>query len=125
VAAPVRKKAAAEAVKLKIAAGASAAEAAREVGVSERSVRRWCADPDFASEVSQLRAELVGCALGQLAHALSRAVATLVQLLDDDSSVARLGAARALLASTLAYREATNVEERLQALEASMPRPGR
>jgi predicted transcriptional regulator len=125
VAAPVRKKAAAEAVKLKIAAGASAAEAAREVGVSERSVRRWCADPNFAGEVGQLRAELVGQALGQLAHALTRAVATLAELLDDESSMARLGAARALLTSTLAYREAVSIEERLQALETHMPRRGR
>ncbi|RSS04108.1 helix-turn-helix domain-containing protein [Streptomyces sp. WAC00469] len=56
-----------------LARGLSAAEASRQTGIPERTVREWRADPEFASVVTQLRGELLEeataalVALGRLA----------------------------------------------------------
>uniref|UniRef100_A0AAU2JP75 Uncharacterized protein n=1 Tax=Streptomyces sp. NBC_00049 TaxID=2903617 RepID=A0AAU2JP75_9ACTN len=58
-------------------------------------------------------------AVGQLAAASTKAVATLVDALDNEKGQARVQAARVLLDAVLALRESLDLEQRLAALEAA------
>ena len=49
-----------------LAAGACAAEAARQTGVSLSTVNRRMADPDFRRFVADLRGQMLAAALGRL-----------------------------------------------------------
>ena len=109
-----------------LAAGATKQEAARLVGVGERTVYRRLEDPRFRRRVDEARAELVNRAVGSLADASSAAVATLRALLEADSESVRLGACRAILDLGLKLREAEELERRIRALEEqAATEPGR
>ena len=82
---------------LALAGGASAAAAARQTGVSERTVRRRLAEKGFRARVDQMRASLVRQAVGKLSALGGRAAETLEKLFDDPSGAVRLGAARAVM----------------------------
>jgi hypothetical protein len=100
-----------------LAAGRSAAAAAREASVGERTVRGWLCDEAFCREVEKIRAELWSRALARLAGALNRAVAAMVGCLADDDARVRLASARAIIADALAIRGSIDMEARLHALE--------
>jgi hypothetical protein len=101
-----------------LAAGATKQDAARLVGVGERTIYRRLEDPRFRRRVDDARAELVNRAVGSLADASAAAVATLRALLSADSESVRLGACRAILDLGLKLREAEELERRIAALEA-------
>lgn len=107
------------AVIVALARGATSEEAAREAGVSGRTVRRWMEDPDFLADVRDTRTELLQHAVGQLAAGAVEAVTTLREALRDADGRNRVQAARVLLDATLALRESLDLEERLAALEAA------
>jgi hypothetical protein len=90
-----------EALILGLARGQSHAGAAREAGVSPRTVARRMADSHFVQKVETKRQELVDEVTGGLVRAGTRAVETLVNLLDADSEAVRLGASRAILDGVL------------------------
>jgi len=102
---------------LYLAEGLSIVEAARQAGVSERTLRRRLARPDYRAEVAQLRGKMLDAALGQLIAATTAAVAVLVNLLEAKSETVRLGAASRILEHALELRELTEVEGRVQSLE--------
>jgi hypothetical protein len=90
---------------LALAAGASVALAGRQANVSERTVRRRLADPDFRRRISEMRSELVQGAIGRLSMLGRKAADALAILLDDANTQVRLGAARAVLQYMLAGHE--------------------
>lgn len=102
-----------------LARGATSEEAARESGVSGRTVRRWMEDPDFQIEVRDTRTEMLSAAVGQLAAGAAEAIATLRDALDDEDGRTRVQAARVLLDACLSLRESLDLEQRLAALEAA------
>ncbi|MEU9758892.1 hypothetical protein [Streptomyces sp. NPDC047985] len=102
-----------------LARGNTAEQAAREAGVSGRTIRRWMEEAEFGREVTATRTELLQLAVGQLAAASTKAVATLVDALDNEKGQARVQAARVLLDAVLALRESLDLEQRLAALEAA------
>ncbi|MGW1801916.1 hypothetical protein ACWCQN_39910 [Streptomyces sp. NPDC001984] len=104
---------------LALARGATSEEAAREAGVSGRTVRRWMEDPDFQTDVRDTRTELLQHAVGQLAAGAVEAVTTLREALKDADGRNRVQAARTLLDAVLSLRESLDLEERLAALEAA------
>ena len=109
---------------LSLAAGASIRAAAKNAEAGERTLHTWLDDPAFKARVAQLRAEILDQAVGGLAVGTSKATATLLKLLDDESAGIRLRAAQAVLDSAIRFRDAAEMDARLQALE-DMSRGGR
>jgi hypothetical protein len=110
-----------EAVALALAAGATIPAAAARARCGARTVKRWLTEhPGFRRHVDELRAEMVGRALGTLADAMTEAAAVLRQLLAAKSDTVRLGACRSILELTTKLKETTDLEQRLSALEQQL-----
>jgi hypothetical protein len=104
---------------LSLASGLTVAATARQCQVSTRTIYRRLADQSFRRRLQEVRGDMVRRAAGALTAAATKAVRTLVAL--QEPSVpppVRLGAARAVLEIGARLREATELEERLAALEA-------
>ena len=115
-----------EALALALAAGASAAEAAKSVRLSVRTVKRRRADPAFMRRVAELRAEMVSRAVGRLSEAMTAAALQLRRLvLKGRSEQVQLGACRAVLELGNRLRESVELEQRLSALEEVMNTEGK
>jgi hypothetical protein len=69
---------------LALASGQTVRDAARSAGIGERTATRRVADPDFRRWVAELRAEMIGRALGQLPDGITEAAGTLRKLLAAD-----------------------------------------
>jgi hypothetical protein len=103
---------------LTLACGATVESAARECGLSPRTVYRRLAQPAFQRRLQALRADMVQRTAGTLTAAASEAVRTLLELLKPAVAAnTRLGAARAVLESGVKLREITELEQRIAALE--------
>jgi len=106
---------------LMLACGATVEGAARQCGVSESTVYRRLADPDFRRQIDNLRNEMVQRTAATLTAASSESVKTLVTLQQPTSPAGvRLGAAKAVLEIGIKVREVADVEQRLAALEQMM-----
>jgi len=102
-----------------LAAGQTVRDAAQSAGISERTAGRRTANPDFRRRLTELRAEMVGRALGKLADAAADAVEMLRKLLKAKADSVKLGAARSILELGNKLRESVESEQRLAALEQS------
>jgi hypothetical protein len=106
---------------LALACGATVEAAAGQCRLSERTVYRRLADPDFRRRLQAVRADMVQRAAGLLTAAAVEAVKTLLELQKASAPYAvRLGAARAVLELGTKLREAADLEERLAALEQQL-----
>jgi hypothetical protein len=76
-----------------VASGQTLRDAAWAAGVSEPTAARRWADPAFRSRVTQVRGETFARASGQLADAMTPAVAALSSLLTAETDSVRLAAA--------------------------------
>jgi hypothetical protein len=105
-------------IMLALTCGASVEGAARQAGVSERTVRRRLKDPRFMRKLNKLRAEMHLRLADQLTAASTEAVRTLVLLMKDgNSGTVRLGAARAVVELGTKVRETADLAIRLTELE--------
>jgi hypothetical protein len=103
---------------LALACGATVEQAARQTGLSVRTVYRRLADPDFRRQVQSTRTDMISRAAATLTAAGTEAVKTLLVLQQNTAPAAvRLGAARAVLEMGIKLREMADLEERLAALE--------
>ena len=110
-----------DALLLALACGASVDQAARQCGLSVRTVYRRLAETDFRRRLQALRGDMVSRTAGTLTAAATEAVRTLLELLKSSASDAvQLGAARAVLEMGMKVREAADLEERLAALEEQL-----
>jgi hypothetical protein len=109
---------------LALAAGRTVRDAALAAGVGERTATRRVADPAFRRRVAELRAEMVGRALGRMADGMTEAADTLRLLLAARGESVRLGAARALLELGAKLRESVELEQRILALEDNLLKTG-
>lgn len=100
-----------------LAAGLEVREAARQAGMSLSTAQRRRAQPAFAQHVADLRAEVVASTAGRLLGLGARAVEALSDLLTCENQPTRLAAVRVILDSGPKYREASDLEARLVALE--------
>lgn len=80
-----------------LAAGATIKDAARELGIGEKTARRRWADPAFKARVAELRREMTTRAVGRLADRMAAAADVLGALLDSPAEMVRLRAAVAIL----------------------------
>jgi hypothetical protein len=101
-----------------LACGATVESAARKLGLSERTVYRRLADPQFKRRIKQEGAEILQRCNGMLVAGTPGAIKTLVILQGDTFPPAvRHAAAKALLSSSLKFRETIDIEERVAVLE--------
>lgn len=92
-----------------LAGGLSYAEAGQRAHVSERTVSRRMESPDFRQRVTAARAGYLERATARLAATAAAAASVLATLLLDTDPRVRLGAARSVLGSAVALRDATEL----------------
>jgi hypothetical protein len=107
-------------IALGIASGKKHAEVAREAGCSIRTVQRRMQHPEFRRRVQELRGRMLGEAAGSLADAMTDAAAELRAQLANADPLVRHRAACKIIELGLKVREATEVDDRLSALEAAL-----
>jgi hypothetical protein len=112
-----RKRKGETALLLALAAGHTVRDAARLARVGERTATRRWAEPAFRRQVVELRAEMIGRALGKLADGMGDAADTLRGLLVAESDAMKLAASRSILDHGARLREQLELEDRLAALE--------
>jgi hypothetical protein len=109
---------------VRLAAGATVAEAAQAAGVTERTIFRWQAEAAFRSEISTARTRLFDRALGRLAASAATAADTMSELSDTAAAAAqpgasvRLAAARATLEIGRKLWETIELEASIRSLKA-------
>ena len=112
------RKKAEDALLLALACGASVDQAARQCGLSSRTVYRRLAEADFRRRLQALRGDMVSRTAGTLTAAAGEAVRTLLELLKRPTTDAvRLGAARAVLELGMKVREVTDLQDQLAEME--------
>ena len=99
----------------------SRSEAAEHAGVSKGTIDRWHQESHFLEMLAEARTEATRGITTRLWNALDDATATLVRNLACGQPSAEIRAAVALFDIALRLTEATEVEERLQALETAIP----
>lgn len=116
---PTGIKPAMESVAVLLASGVGIEAAGRKVGVSKVTVHRWINDePRFKKRIAELREQLTDRALGRLARALTTAINALLKLCrEGETESIRLKAADALLTHGVKVPEATELRQRIAALE--------
>jgi hypothetical protein len=101
-----------------LAAGSTAINAAVSTGVSERTVRRRLADPEFVEGIDRARAEVMASALARISSATAEAANTLIDLMASKSPPSvRLGAAKATIEYGIRLRAEHELSERLFSIE--------
>jgi hypothetical protein len=103
---------------LALACGTPVEQAAAKAGLSVRSVYRRLKESGFKQRIQVVKAETMERAGSMLTAASMQAVKTLLTLQEGSVPHAvRLGAARAILDASIRYREITELQERVAALE--------
>jgi hypothetical protein len=104
-----------------LASGATQAGAAAAAGISERTVRRRLERQDLARRVVEERSRLVTHTAARLTGLTGSAVDALVDLLADDvPPTVRLRASLGVLEAARIWRECSELEERITAIEAEV-----
>ena len=99
------------------------AEAARQVGIGERTLFRWLhTDPTFQVAYREARRAAVQQAIARIQQATSTAVTTLEAVMRDPQkpSGSRVSAAKAVLELALKAIEFEDLEVRVSVLEAAL-----
>ena len=104
-----------------IAVARSVAQAARDTGVAERTLRRWLSDPEFRKELNRVRQESYDLARQQLQAILPRAVSVITEIAEDSPDpVLRLRAARYLMTYSNRIHEVEKLQSRLSDLDEAV-----
>lgn len=110
-----------DALLVALACGATVESAARQCGLSERTIYRRLGESAFQDRLRGVRSDMVGRAAAMLSAAGLESVRTLLELQKPTVSAAvRLGAARAVLEIGLKMREVVELEQRMAALEEQL-----
>lgn len=93
--------------------------AAKAAGISPRTLRDYLADEKFQAEYKRAFSGLVEDATRQAQQALSPAIGTLLEIVEDkeQDATARISAARAILSHGVKLVEITDILSKLQELE--------
>lgn len=94
-------------------------DAARAVGLSERTIHRWLTEPTFILVLRSVEGKVIAEAVRALIYDLRKNHETMREIRDDEDESAhvRLRAAQILDNSLLRWREMQNIEERFVYLE--------
>jgi len=108
-----------------LARGATRSEAAKGAGISERTLYRWLADPEFSGAVKEAQRAVLDALCSGLANAALISVRYLARVAagEEQGEKLRIRASAALLSNALnvwRYYELTELEDRVKQIEASM-----
>lgn len=104
-----------------LGSGASYQRAAEIAGVGKATVTRRMGTAGFRARVDALRRDHVRRVEIRLGELSGQAIDTLEELLSEsDAPAQKLGAAKAILAGLLRFRDAGEIEQRLTSLEAQL-----
>ncbi len=94
-------------------------EAAAAAGISPATLRRYLADEEFQREYKKALAELMQDAAARARQSISPALECLrdICMSEDETSTARIQAARALMEYSLQIISVTDIEARIEELE--------
>jgi len=94
-------------------------DAAKAVGIGDRTLWRWLKIPEFKKAYGDARKELVRHAVVKVQAAMSEAVETLRAIMKDDGAPAsaRVASARVIIDTGLKAIEIEDLEGRLSAIE--------
>lgn len=94
-------------------------DAAEALKVNEVTIYRWLREHEFQEAYRRARREVVAQSVARLQEACSKAVSTLIQVMDDGeaSSASRVTAARSVLELAFKAVELEDLEARVSALE--------
>lgn len=97
-------------------------EAASQCGISERTLKRWLAMPEFQAVLSEAKSDILKAATSKLRRDASAAVDVLSSVAADTEAPAgsRVTAGRAILELAFKSHETETLEERISALERSI-----
>ncbi len=100
----------------------SKAAAAKAAGIAPRTLRDYLADPAFQAAYRDAFGNMVEDATRQAQQAISPALSTLREIVEDkeEDAQARISAARAILSHGLKLTETVDILNRLQELENAM-----
>jgi transposase-like protein len=100
--------------------------AARSIGVSARTLRRWLREPDFKAAYEHAQREAFTLAIGRLQSIATAAVDALDGLIRDGETPAavRASAARGILELVMKAVELAELRQRLDELEAIVAKSG-
>ena len=93
------------------------AEACRKGRVSRDTLYEWLKDPAFRAELDRQRSELATQGLALLSQSVTKAVETLVGLLDGADGRLRRLAARDILDQHMKFRELDELTRRIESIE--------
>ncbi len=105
---------------LLLACGDSNSVASKKIGIAESTAWRWRKSPVFQKLLLELRAALISETTGKLAQTACQAAAVLNQLLSDSNSSIKLGAARTVLERATEFYKLSDMQQRLENMEAEL-----
>jgi hypothetical protein len=92
--------------------------AASAVGIGEKTLRRWLAEPEFQGDYRAVREQAVRMAVGRLQGLLSTATETLQRAMTCGTPTTEVRAAVALIEHGFKGTELLDLAERVAALES-------
>ena len=92
-------------------------DACQKGRVSRQTLYEWLRQPEFKDELQRQRAELVAQGLALLSQSVTKAVETLVGLLDGSDGRLKRLAARDILDQHVKFRELDDLTQRIEAIE--------
>ena len=101
--------------------------AAEVAGIGEKTLWRWLQNEDFQDAFMEVRRQLVQQVISNIQRSMSKAVNTLLEVMDDPDSPAssKVQAARSIIDVGLKGLELEDFELRLSRLEDHLPRATR
>ena len=109
--------AAREIVRAALVAGQRYGRAGRLAGRSERTVKRWMAEPAFRRSVAAGRDEMANAVTGMLSRASVTAASVLIGLVESDDAVEAMKAAQLILQWSTRFSSQTDLVWRLEEIE--------
>lgn len=104
-----------------IAVSRTLARAARDSGVSEKTLRKWLDDPSFRSQIEHIREEAFQLARKQLQAAIPHCIAMLAEMAAEcDDPAIRLRAIRTLMTYGVKFGELDSLAAELRDLRAAL-----
>ena len=103
-----------------VALAPSIAQAARDSGVAESTLRRWLQDPKFREELTQLRQETAGLAQQEFQGLLLRSATVIAQSMADPDPAIRLRAARYAAAYGTRIADAQKLHDEIRELREAL-----
>ena len=104
-----------------VALSPSIAQASRDTGVSERTLRRWLDDPAFREQLSQLHHESYDLARRQLQALVPHLVSVLAkEAIENPDPSIRIRAARYAMNYAVRFHDVDNLTDNLRDLRAAL-----